>query len=310
VDALKPIVETEKLTHAYGARIALHELTLAVYAGEAFALLGPNGSGKTTLFRILSTMIAPRDGRAAIFGIDLADGREQVRPNIGVVFQNPSLDKQLTAMENVIYHGRLYGLRGRELRERAAELLSRVDLADRANEYVSSFSGGMRRRVEIAKALLNRPRLLLMDEPSTGLDPVARGEVWRYLEETRRAEGVTILLTTHLMDEADRCDRVAILDRGKLVACDTPAALKDRVGGDVITMLTREPETVRQRIRDRFALEPELIGQTVRLERPRGHEFVPELIESLPGLIDSVQVGKPTLQDVFVRTTGRGFVDE
>jgi ABC-2 type transport system ATP-binding protein len=305
-----PVIQTDHLTHRYGERIALHELNFAVNAAEVVALLGPNGSGKTTLFRILSTLIPPRDGRAAIFGLDLADPaqRDTVRRDIGVVFQNPSLDKELTAEENLTYHGHLYGLRGEALRARVADLLSRVDLADRKTERTKTFSGGMRRRVEIAKGLINRPKLLLLDEPSTGLDPVARADVWRYLEEVRSTDGVTVLLTTHLMDEADRCDRVAIMDDGKLVAEGSPGALKERVGGDVITLSTRDADSVRAILRAKFAIESESAGPNViRFERPRGHELIPALIEALPGLVDSVSVGKPTLEDVFISATGHGF---
>jgi ABC-2 type transport system ATP-binding protein len=316
---MHPVVQTDRLSHRYGERIALHELTLAVAPGEIVALLGPNGSGKTTLFRILSTLVPPQDaqgGRAAIFGLDLADAasREQVRRRIGVVFQNPALDKQLTAEENLTYHGHLYGLFGGELKSRVRALLQRVDLLDRAAERVSTFSGGMRRRVELAKGMIHRPQLLLLDEPSTGLDPVARAEVWRYLDEVRRTDGVTALLTTHLMDEADRCDRVAILDSGRLIAFDTPAALKERVGGDVITLTTRDAPAVRAILKQKFSIDASAGGagdasnnENVRFERPRGHEFIPALIESLPGLVDAVSVGKPTLEDVFIHMTGRRF---
>ena len=298
------IVQTQNLTHAYGLRVALHELTLSVNSGEAFALLGPNGSGKTTLFRILSTLIPPTDGAARIMGFDLARQRQRVRPFLGVVFQNPSLDKQLTALENLVYHGHLYRLHEPELTQRAKKLLERVDLLDRAQERVGTFSGGMRRRVELAKGLLNRPRLLLLDEPSTGLDPAARADLWKYLDESRRETGVTIVLTTHLMDEADRCDRVAILDHGKLVACDTPANLKTRVGGDVVTLSTRQPAALREALREKLSVQSELIGPAVRFERADAHQFVPTLIESLPGMIESIQVGKPTLEDVFIQLTG------
>jgi ABC-2 type transport system ATP-binding protein len=306
-----PILKTDRLTHRYGLRVALHELTFAVAAGEIVALLGPNGSGKTTLFRILSTLIAPQDGRAEIFGLDLADRaqREQVRRSIGVVFQNPSLDKELTAAENLICHGNLYGLRGAELQSRVRDLLARVDLLDRRDERVKTFSGGMRRRVELAKGLINQPKLLLLDEPSTGLDPVARADVWRYLEEVRRRDGVTVLLTTHLMDEADHCDRVAIMDAGNLIAEGTPATLKERVGGDVITLATRSPDTVRGVLRDKLSIFADVTNSLVRFERPRGHEVVPVVIEALPGLVDSVSVGKPTLEDVFIHATGHGFRD-
>ena len=309
-----PVVSTDHLTHHYGGRVALHELTLAVNAGEIVALLGPNGSGKTTLFRILSTLVPPQEGKASIFAHDLADasGREQVRRRIGVVFQNPALDKQLTAEENLTYHGHLYGLRGGELRERVRELLRRVDLLDRAGERIGTFSGGMRRRVELAKGMIHRPQLMLLDEPSTGLDPVARGQVWKYLDEVRRGDGVTVLLTTHLMDEADRCDRVAIMDAGRLVAFDSPTALKERIGGDVITLATRDPAAVRAVLKQQFGIDADAAtdAAVVRFERPRGHEFVPALIEALPGLVDSVSVGKPTLEDVFVHMTGRRFRDD
>ena len=307
------VVQTDRLTHRYGQRIALHELSLTVAAGEIVALLGPNGSGKTTLFRILSTLIPPEDGRAEILGLDLSDAakREQVRRSLGVVFQNPSLDKELSAAENLKYHGHLYGLSGGELRARVDDLLRRVELFDRKDERVKTFSGGMRRRVEIAKGLMNHPRLLLLDEPSTGLDPIARAQVWRYLDEVRKADGVTVLLTTHLMDEADRCDRVVILDQGKLVAEGTPSALKERVGGDVITVMTRDADAVRRLLNEKFSMDADAgDGSVVRFERPRGHEFVPALIEALPGLVESVSVGKPTLEDVFINVTGHRFRED
>jgi ABC-2 type transport system ATP-binding protein len=307
---MSPVIHTDRLTHRYGERIALHELSLSIAAGEIVALLGPNGSGKTTLFRLLSTLVPPQDGRATVFDVDLSNPAavNDVRRRIGVVFQNPALDKQLTAAENLTYHGHLYGVRGDELRERVRDLLQRVDLLDRADERVSTFSGGMRRRVELAKGMIPRPELLLLDEPSTGLDPIARHDVWRYLDEVRRNSGVTVLLTTHLMDEADRCDRVAIMDDGKLIALDTPAALKERVGGDVVTLETRQPVEVQKILREKFAVEADAVDAvTVRFERPRGHEFVPALIEALPGMVESVSVGKPTLEDVFIGLTGRRF---
>jgi len=319
---MPPAVQTDRLTYRYRERVALHELTICIAAGEIVGLLGPNGSGKTTLFRILSTLVPPQEGRAEIFARNLAapEHRDFVRRNIGVVFQNPALDKQLTAEENLTYHGHLYGLRGRELRERVRELLGRVNLLDRAGERVSTFSGGMRRRVEVAKGMLHRPQLLLLDEPSTGLDPIARGEVWQILSEARQRGDVTVLLTTHLMDEADRCDRVAIMDLGKLVAFDTPAALKERVGGDVITLKTRDRAAVRRILHEKLGIDvpandadastaaaAAADDYTIRLERPRGHEFVPALIEALPGLVESVSVGKPTLEDVFIHVTGRRF---
>jgi len=242
-----------------------------------------------------------------MLGIDIAESRDSLRRRIGVVFQSPSLDKQLTAEENLRHHGHLYGLRGQELSSRIDELLGRLKLADRRHDMVSSFSGGMRRRVDLAKGLLNRPSILLLDEPSTGLDPGARIDLWAILRDIQAEGNVTILLTTHLMDEADRCNRLAILDHGKLAACDTPAALKERIGGDVITLTCADPAAAAEAIRAKLGLEVERVDNSLRLERPRGHQFVPQLIEALPGLVESVSVGKPTLEDVFIHVTGHGF---
>lgn len=310
----EPIVRVDNLTHRYpGAadgRLALDGLTLAVQPGEIFGILGPNGSGKTTLFRILSTLIATAPGHAFVLGRDVAADREFVRRHIGVVFQSPSLDKQLTAEENLVHQGHLYGLKGAQLRERVNEALNAVTLGERAGERVGTFSGGMRRRVEVAKGLLHRPRVLLMDEPSTGIDPAARIDMWTQLRVVRDA-GVTVLLTTHLMEEAEHCTRLAIMAGGKLLACDTPAALKQRIGGDVITIVSSEPDTLQAALRDRLGVDDvERIGASIRLERDRGHEWVPRLIEAAPGLVESISVGKPTLEDVFIHLTGRRFASQ
>jgi len=309
------VVRIDRLSHDYSRRgasprPALSDLSLQVRRGEIFGFLGPNGSGKTTLFRILSTLIPAPPGKVTLLGLDLAQHRDRLRQDIGVVFQSPSLDKHLTADENLRCQGNLYGLRGPELQKRMDQLLDKVGLSDRRHERVERFSGGMRRRVELAKGMLNRPQILLLDEPSTGLDPTARIDLWRYLREIQHNDGVTILLTTHLMDEADRCSRLAILDHGRLAACDSPAVLKDRIGGDVITLRSTQPTQVAQIITDKFNLKPEALDGVVRLQKPRGHEFVPQLIEALPGLIDSVSVGKPTLEDVFIEATGHIFRDE
>jgi ABC-2 type transport system ATP-binding protein len=302
------IVEISHLTHAYGARTALDNFSLTVQAGEIFGLLGPNGSGKTTLFRILSTLIPVSAGHVKVLGTDVAQDRDSVRKQIGVVFQSPSLDKQLTAQENLIHQGHLYGLHGSDLQRRVNDALAALGLADRAAERVERFSGGMRRRVEVAKGLLHHPRLLLMDEPSTGLDPAARIEMWRHQREINQ-QGVSILLTTHLMEEAERCSRIAVMAGGKLLADDTPAALKERIGGDVITITTSAASQVSSQLRQRLGVEPQEMDGALRIERPRGHEFLPQLIEAAPGLIDSVSVGKPTLEDVFITLTGRRLAE-
>ncbi len=303
----EPVVQIEHLTHTYGERAAVDDLSLSVQPGEIFGFLGPNGSGKTTLFRVLTTLVAAPADRVKLFGLDLKTHRDEIRRRIGVVFQSPSLDKQLTARENLRHQGHLYGLAGADLKARMDELLDRVKLTDRQHERVSTFSGGMRRRVELAKGLLHRPSLLLLDEPSTGLDPGARIDLWQLLQEVRNTDGVTILLTTHLMEEADQCDRLAILDQGKLLACDSPAALKSTIGGDVITIVTKQPAEAAQMLLEKLNLSAELIEGSLRIEVADGHLLIPRLIEALPGRVDSISLGRPTLQDVFVKLTGHGL---
>lgn len=309
--AEEPIIGIERLTHRYGDRVALDSLSLGILPGEIFALLGPNGSGKSTLFRILSTLMKPSssDARIIAVGEDLLINPEAVRRKIGVVFQSPSIDKVLTASENLMHHGHLYGLSGIDLRNRIASALQRVNLSDRANDRVDGFSGGMRRRVEIAKCLLTDPKLMLMDEPSTGLDPAARIDLGKTLTDLQ-SQGVTIVLTTHLMDEADRASRIAILSHGRLIACETPDALKHQIGGEVIILSCENPVRVSQILKEQLGLLGEIIENTVRIEHRDAHKLVPQLIESAPGLISSVSVGKPTLEDVFIHLTGHTFRDE
>ncbi|MEM8883538.1 MAG: ATP-binding cassette domain-containing protein [Planctomycetota bacterium] len=303
-------VEVSALTHRYGERTALDGVDLQVGAGEIFGLLGPNGGGKTTLFRILSTLLKPTEGSTRVCGHDPVSEAQLVRRAIGVVFQSPSLDLKLTARENLKHHGHLYGLSGEELRQRTDEMLGRVGLSERANEYTEDFSGGLRRRVELAKGLLHQPRLLLLDEPSTGLDPGARRDVWTYLEELRDKEGVTSFLTTHLMEEAEKCDRLALLDEGKLVAVGTPNELKARIGGDIITVEAEDATALQGAVRERFELDGQVVDDTLRIERADGHRFVPQLVEAFADGIESVSLGKPTLEDVFVQLTGHRFWSE
>jgi ABC-2 type transport system ATP-binding protein len=234
---------------------------------------------------------------------------ERVRERIGVVFQSPSLDKKLSVMENMIHQGRLYGLHGAELRLRAKEFLERLGVADRAGDTVETLSGGLQRRVEIAKGLLHQPAALLLDEPTTGLDPGARKDVWTYLASLTQ-QGVTVLVTTHLMEEAERCSRLALLDRGTLAAMGTPAQLKEAIRGDVVTVTSSDTARLVEGIRASFGLEVTAMDGVVRIERRDGHRFIPPLVEAFPGLIETVQVGKPTLEDVFVHHTGHRFWTE
>ncbi len=302
-----PAVDVTNLSHRYGEHEAVRDLSLNVARGEVFAILGPNGSGKTTLFRVLSTLIPLQHGEVRVLGHDLRRDPAAIRAQLGVVFQAPSVDKKLTVLENVVHHGRRYGLGGRELRGRADEMLTRLGLADRRRDLVETLSGGLRRRVELAQSMLHVPNLLLLDEPSTGLDPGARSDLWQYLQQVRETDGVTVVLTTHLLDEAQRADRIAIMDRGRIAALDTPAALQASVGGDAITIRAAEPENLAAEIRERFHVEPMLVDGSVRLEQPEGHQWISRLVEAFPQRIESITLGKPTLEDVFIHATGHRF---
>jgi len=287
-------VEVEGLVRRFGERVALDGVTFAVAKGEVFGLLGPNGGGKTTLFRILSTALEATSGSARVAGIDVRD--PAVRRRIGVVFQAPALDKKLTVSENLLHHGHLYGLGGRGLRERIGEMLGMFGLTDRERDRVETLSGGLQRRVEIAKGLLHRPEVLLLDEPSTGLDPGARRDLW---EQLRGLSGVTVLLTTHLLEEAEKCGRLGILHKGKLVALGEPHALRSEIGGDVVTVRSADPAGLAEAIRAKFGVEPRVVDGTVRLSRERGHELVGPIAEAFGGRVESVTVAKPSLEDVF-----------
>jgi ABC-2 type transport system ATP-binding protein len=298
------VIEVQNLTHRYGSREALSGVSFAVGQGEIFGLLGPNGGGKSTLFRILSTMMVPTEGRALLAGCDVVREPAAVRRHVGVVFQSQSLDKALTVEENLRSQGHLHGLHGAPLRERMEHAMEQLGLADRRKDLVEMLSGGLRRRVEIAKALLHRPQVLLMDEASTGLDPAARRDLSNYVEGLRWREGVTILLTTHILEEADRCDRLVLLHHGKIVAEGTPAALRSRIGGDVVVLETGDTASLAGGIEKRFGLQPKVMDGQVRVEIENGHRFIAEVVEAFPGSVASVALHKPTLEDVFVRETG------
>jgi ABC-2 type transport system ATP-binding protein len=306
--AVEPaVISVRDVVHRYGDRAALNGVSFDVRQAELFGLLGPNGSGKTTLFRILSTLMIPVGGHAEIMGFDVARDPNGLRRHIGVVFQAPSIDVKLTAAENLWHQGHLYGLHGASLKSRIAEMLGRVGLADRANEKAETFSGGMQRRLELAKGLLHHPSVLLLDEPTTGLDPGARRDLWQYLAILRDEERVTVIVTTHLMEEAERCDRLAILNQGKVVALGTPDDLKHEIGGDVIVLDARNPDSLAERIRARFNLEAQVLHGQVRIERENGHRFITDVVEAFPCEIESISVSKPTLEDVFIRRTGHRF---
>jgi ABC-2 type transport system ATP-binding protein len=301
------VIEISGLRHRYAEREALRGVSLTIRRGEIFALLGPNGGGKTTLFKILSTLMRAGEGSVRVLGHDLRHEAERVRPRIGVVFQNPGLDPKLTVAENLVHHGHLYGLGGARLRARITEVLADLDLTDRTSDLVETLSGGLARRTELARGLLHAPELLLLDEPSTGLDPGARRDFAQLLRALRERGGVTVVLTTHYMEEAERADRVAVLHEGSLVALGTPDELKRSVGGDVVVIEAEAPRDLRDKVRARFGLEAQLVDGTLRVERSRGHELVRDVVEAFPGEVRSVTFGRPTLEDVFIHVTGRRF---
>ncbi len=304
----EPAIEVADLSFSYGDRQALSAVEFTIARGEIFGFLGPNGGGKSTLFRLLSTLVPIQSGGARILGCDLRGATQALRRKIGVVFQSPSLDGKLTVTENLAIHGNLYGMRGARLKERTQAMLARLDVSDRAGDLAETLSGGLRRRVELAKALLHEPELLLLDEPSTGLDPAARREFFNLLSRLRESDGVTIVLTTHYMEEAERCDRIGVLDRGRLVAIAPPGELKQRVGGDVMVISAAAPEALAQKIAQRLQVRAALVDGTLRIERPRGHELVARLVDEFGGEIESITFGRPTLEDVFVHLTGHRFV--
>ena len=280
---MSTVLDVKKLTHHYGKRCALFEVTFHVMKGEILGFLGPNGGGKTTLFKILSTFLKPwvsdpsQNADIQVNGFNLLREPHSVRKLLGVVFQAPSLDKKLKVSENLIHQGHLYGLKGTHLKNRMDDVLKKVKLLDRQNDLVEKLSGGLQRRAEIAKALLHEPSLLLLDEPTTGLDPAARLDVWAILQKLK-SEGVTSLLTTHLLEEAEKCDRLGILHEGKLIAMGTPQTLKEGVGGDILTIKTQKAEALKTWIEKEFG--------------------------------ESVQISKATLEDVFIQKTGHKFEEE
>ena len=295
------------LTHNYDTRCALDNISFNVASGEVFCLLGPNGSGKTTLFKILSTRISPTSGNVKILGFDLNTQKKAVRKLIGVVFQNPGLDTKLTVNENLRHQGHLYGINSKNLNNRIDALLDRFDIADRKNDIVEELSGGLKRRVDLAKALLHKPKVLILDEPSSGLDIGVRNQLSQHLKELATQENIPILLTTHLLDEAEGCNRVGILDKGRLVAIGTPDQLKSEISGDVVIIESESFRTLAEEIQDRFDVKVVSEDNSLRIETTNAHEFVRDVVTAYPNKIKTARFGKPTLADVFIKTTGNTF---
>ena len=309
------MIEVEKLSRSFNGLKAVDEVSFTVGHKEIFGFLGPNGAGKTTTINMLCTLLKPTSGRATLNGYDVATRQDEVRQSIGIVFQDPTLDDQLTARENLQFHAMLYNVPRDEREQRARRVLDMVGLSQRARDKVETFSGGMKRRLEIARGLMHYPHVLFLDEPTIGLDPQTRSSIWQHVHELRREYDITVFLTTHYMDEAENCDRIAIIDHGRIVALDTPGNLKHGVGGDIITLRTDDAGATQREIREKFGLEAsvtEASGEeqgppekSIRLEVPNGRTVLPQLVRGLSAEIHSVSVREPTLDDVFLSLTGR-----
>ncbi|MHB8507174.1 MAG: ATP-binding cassette domain-containing protein [Candidatus Dormibacteria bacterium] len=305
------MITVRGLHKKYGDFEAVRGIDLDVKEGEIFGFLGPNGAGKSTTISILCTLLRPTAGEVWVAGCDVRREPDEVRRRIGLIFQDPSLDDQLTARENLEFHGYVYGLPGKLRRERIAEVLDMVGLGDRASDQVRSFSGGMKRRLEIARGVMHHPQVLFLDEPTIGLDPQTRAHIWAYLHELRKRENITVFMTTHYMEEAEFCERISIIDRGAIVAQGTPDELKAQVGGDVVTITPGgDAEVMAHEMGRIFSLGTTVHQGTVRVEVPDSGAFIPRLFAEMREPVSSLSLRRPSLDDVFLKLTGRGIREE
>jgi len=299
----------QNLTRRFNDLVAVDNISFDIDQGEIFGLLGPNGAGKTTTLSMLATMLNPTSGSATVNGIDIGQDPDGVRKSIGIVFQDQSLDEELTAWENMDFHGRLYRIPAEIRKQRITELLQLVELYDRRDDIVKTFSGGMRRRLEIARGLLHHPSVLFLDEPTLGLDPQTRNHLWTYIATLAKEKGITIILTTHYMDEADRlCNRVAIIDHGRIIAMDTPENLKDGLGGDLVTIKSPNPAGVAEALKEPWVARLETHNDEVVVSLKNADQFVSTIVTVLNSRqvpITSISIHKPTLEDVFLSFTGK-----
>jgi ABC-2 type transport system ATP-binding protein len=304
------VIQADGLVKKYGDLEAVRGIDLEVHSGEIFGFLGPNGAGKSTTISMLCTLLVPTAGTARVAGIDVTKDPAAVRQRIGLVFQDPSLDDQLTGRENLEFHAFIYSVPAAERRKRIDEMLELLQLSDRASSQVRTYSGGMKRRLEIARGMLHQPQILFLDEPTLGLDPQTRKSIWTHLNELRSKKGVTIFMTTHYMDEAEYCDRIAIIDRGRIVALGTPDELKAKVGGDVVTITSSQPDAAAHEIEEMLGVTPTRDNGALRMEVADGKKFVPRLVRELTAPVDTVTLRRPSLDDVFLKLTGRAIREE
>jgi ABC-2 type transport system ATP-binding protein len=307
--APQPAIEVRELTKTFGEVQAVRGVDFEVSMGEVFGFLGPNGAGKTTTINMLCTLAKPTSGAARVAGHDVVRERDDVRRNIGLVFQDPTLDGYLTAAQNLRLHADLYGVQSDLVEPRMRQVMTMVGLWDRKDSVVGTYSGGMRRRLEIARGLMHSPRVLFLDEPTIGLDPQTRRSIWEYIRELKQREEITIFMTTHYMDEAEWCDRIAIMDNGQIVALDSPEALKAQVGTDRVMIQTDDNEAAIAELAERFGIDARISEGQVTFGVPAGEQFVPRLFAELGVPIKSVNVSRPTLDDVFMAYTGNTIRD-
>lgn len=304
------IIEVKDLSKKYKELLAVNGITFNVRQREVFGFLGPNGAGKSTTISMLATLISPSGGEALINGFNINTQRDEVRKSIGLVFQDSSLDDRLTANENLCFHADLYHVPRGLCDQRTEEVLKLVDLWERRNSIVKTFSGGMKRRLEIARGLIHQPKVLFLDEPTLGLDPQTRYNIWEYIFKLKKSHEMTIFMTTHYMNEAEYCDRIAIIDHGKIIALDTPANLKRMVGGDIITILSAQKDDLKNELKDKYDLEAKEDEGALKIEVSEGEKFLPRLFNELDSKIDSIEMRKPTLEDVFLNMTGHQIREE
>lgn len=305
-----PAASIRGVSFNYGSFQALQDVSFDVGASSFLGLLGPNGSGKTTLFRIISTLMPPASGHCQVHGFDTTKQSAEVRRCLGMIFQQPSLDEELTVRENLTFHGHMYGLRGSQLKERIESLASRLGISDRLDSRVKKLSGGLKRRADIIRGILHRPKLLLLDEPTTALDPAARHSFWQMLSTLRQEEALTLILATHLLEEADDCDQVVILDHGKIAIQGNPNNLRAALGPQMLWLTTRQPAVLAQEIKKAMDLSPRVLDEAVCIADEQAAEALPMLYASFGQLIDSATIRKPTLEDVFLNTTGHTLETE
>ena len=303
-------IEVNSLTKKFGSLTAVDGVSFEVGPGEVFGFLGPNGAGKSTTINILCTLLSPTSGEAKVAGFDCVRQPDDVRRSIGIIFQDPTLDNGLTAYENLLFHAYLYGMDRKTARNRIEDALRLVDLHGRKDELVRKFSGGMKRRLEIARGLLNYPKVLFMDEPTLGLDPQTRNMIWEFIRDLKVRTGITIFMTTHYLEEAEFCDRVAIIDLGKVIKLGTPAELKAGLKGDTLRLSGRDNQALASEITAKFGLEAKVSEGGVSLTVERGEEFIPALIKGLSTEVVSVSLARPTLNDVFLALTGKSIREE